>query len=84
LRWSQAELAKAAGLTRNAVRYWEQAKVIPYGDDKTPAAVRWIEETLMTAGVRTVVFPFAGVYLIPGKPPVSELGMHNSKGPDHG
>jgi transcriptional regulator with XRE-family HTH domain len=34
LRWSQAELAKAAGLTRNAVRYWEQAKVIPYGDDK--------------------------------------------------
>ena len=68
LRSSQTELAKAAGVTRNTIRYWETMKAIPYGDDRTPIAIRWIEDTLTAAGVRKVIFPFAGVYLIPGKP----------------
>ena len=68
LQWSQTKLAKAAGLSRNAVAYWEAAKTIPFGGYNTPVAVRWIEEALKAAGVRTVVKPYAGCYLIPGEP----------------
>ena len=31
LQWSQTKLAKAAGLSRNTVAYWEAAKTIPFG-----------------------------------------------------
>ena len=53
----------------------------------TPVAVRWIKEALVVAGVRTVVKPYAGCYLIPGKPSCSRemdsdsLGSSVSKSP---
>ena len=52
LRWSQMDLAEAAGLHRNAVAYWECVERIA-ASKYPPYAVRRIQGALERAGVKT-------------------------------
>lgn len=49
LRWSQSDLAAAAGLHRNAVQYWEQRDELPAAE---PDAVSRMRIALHKSGVR--------------------------------
>ena len=62
LRWSQMDLAEAAGLHRNAVAYWEGVERIA-ASKYPPYAVRRIQGALERAGVKTFATPTPGVAL---------------------
>jgi transcriptional regulator with XRE-family HTH domain len=78
--WSQKDLAKAAGISENAVRYWEaqHARVLSsisgsgYGPEQIETALFW------EAGVRFIDDPAPGVIIRPDrfrfwtKPPIYE------------
>lgn len=64
LRWSQHDLAKITGLNRNSVAYWEGQDKFATQGFKIPHAVRRIEHALTVAGVKTVMKPWPGVYLV--------------------
>ena len=51
LGWSRADLANAAGLHANSVRYWEAMSVIPTGGHREPVACRHMRAALSAAGV---------------------------------
>ena len=56
LRWSQSQLAQAAGIHRNAVFYWERKTAFPAGaQNREPHAVQRMRFALEAAG--SVVFP---------------------------
>jgi DNA-binding XRE family transcriptional regulator len=57
--WDQTELAKAAGLNRNSVTYWE-TRTVPKCE---PGAVRKIREALARNGVQVFSMPRPGVAL---------------------
>jgi hypothetical protein len=75
LGWTQADLARAAGLHRNAVAYWEAAAAIPTGQGAVPAGVRWMREAMERAGVEFSIRPSPGVRLCTAP---------NSVGPESG
>ena len=67
-----ADLARAAGLHRNAVGYWERRRTIPRPrylggglDVGEPFAVEAIRRALGAAGVETFADPSPGVRLAP-------------------
>jgi DNA-binding XRE family transcriptional regulator len=61
LGWTRADLAKAAGLHRNAVAYWEAKTEIPAGPYCEPVACRRIREAFRNAGVEVFSHPYVGV-----------------------
>ena len=65
LNWTRAELAKAAGLHRNAVAYWERHEKIPTGRYREPIACRRMREALRAAGVDVFTEPAPGVRFVP-------------------
>lgn len=56
----RADLARAAGLHSNAVKYWE-AREVPSG--RPPHAVEHIERALLSLGVSAFADPAPGVSL---------------------
>jgi transcriptional regulator with XRE-family HTH domain len=75
--WSQKDLAKAAGLSENAVRYWEeQHSRIIHRISGTGYGPERIEIALREAGVKLIDDPAPGVIIIPDrfgfyqKPPI--------------
>ena len=66
LNWTRAELARAAGLHRNAVAYWERHEKIPTGRyRREPIACRHMREALRAAGVDVFTEPAPGVRFVP-------------------
>jgi DNA-binding XRE family transcriptional regulator len=63
LGWTRQDLAKAAGLHKNTVQYWETSVAIPAGAHREPVACRDIREALRHAGVDVFSQPYAGVRL---------------------
>jgi hypothetical protein len=63
LGWRRAELAKAAGLHRNAIAYWEAKTAIPAGAYSEPVACRRIREALRNAGVEVLSHPCVSIRL---------------------
>lgn len=65
LGWTQADLAKAAGLHRCAIQYWERHEVITrrqqpkYGN----SGPKRIEEALARAGIKFITDPAPGLCL---------------------
>jgi DNA-binding XRE family transcriptional regulator len=57
LGWSRADLARAAGLHRNSVAYWERETEIPLS---APYACELIAKALLPAGVEAFSQPTAG------------------------
>ena len=61
LGWRRSDLARAAGLHRNAVAYWEGQSRMPR---REPFACRKMRAALLSAGVLTVSTPAPGVCLL--------------------
>lgn len=61
LGWTQQELARASGLHRRSIQYWERQAAIAHGGFREPIAVRKIRHTLADAGVEVVLKPTIGV-----------------------
>lgn len=86
LGWRRVDLAKAAGLHRNAVAYWEGQQRMPRSE---PFACQKMRAALLSAGVVTVSTPAPGVCLLPSKGPRPKpaLGLSslvpNSEGGGH-
>jgi DNA-binding XRE family transcriptional regulator len=58
LGWSRADLARAAGLHRNSIAYWERETDIP---TCTPYACERIAGAFIRAGIEAFSQPTAGV-----------------------
>lgn len=65
LGWSQQDLAKAAGLHRNAIAYWERHSVITHKQQPRFGATgpKIIEKVLGEHGIVFTVDPSPGLYL---------------------
>jgi hypothetical protein len=63
LDWSQQDLADAAGLNVNSIRYWEWQAECPSGLYREPVACRRIRQVLASAGVKILSDPAPGVQL---------------------
>ena len=79
LGWSRAQLASAAGLHINAIRYWEAKIGIPVR--REPHACRRIREALLHAGVEFIGHAKPGVRLVENanfvmKPPSRARARH--------
>lgn len=74
LGWTQQDLAKASGLHRRSIQYWERQAVIAHGGFREPIAVRKIRKALAYAGVEVVLKPTIGVRFTHRKParPIQE------------
>lgn len=59
--WSMTELARAAGLHENTIRYWESTVVIPAGGFSEPVACAQIRRTFAAIGVIFTTRPAVGV-----------------------
>jgi hypothetical protein len=66
LGWRQVDLAKAAGLHRRAIQYWEMADSIPV-ENRMPEGVRHIAWGLARHGVIPVNRPGDGMVRVAGK-----------------
>ena len=64
LGWTRSDLAKAAGLHKNSVAYWEKHDAISTGRYRAPIACRRMMEALNRAGVETFVDPSPGVRFV--------------------
>ena len=71
LAWKKADLARTAGIHKNAVAYWERAPVIPpphpsgRPNRREPDAVKRMRGALEAAGVLFVTDPAVGVCFVP-------------------
>jgi len=65
LRWTRSDLAKAAGLHKNSIAYWEKRDAIETGQYRSPIACRRIAAALNQAGVEIFVDPAPGVRFVP-------------------
>ena len=61
--WRRDELAEAAGLHVNAVKYWERLPSFSDREQNEPVGLRRIREALDEAGVMLIDDPAPGVYL---------------------
>jgi len=70
LGWTQADLARAAGVHRNAIVYWEKHETITrkhqpkYGN----SGPNRIEEALARAGIKFITDPAPGLCLYASSP----------------
>jgi thiamine monophosphate synthase len=68
LGWTRQDLARAAGLHRNSVAYWEACEVIPTGwpsKGTEPQSCEMIRAALRRAGVAVFIKPAPGVCFVP-------------------
>lgn len=61
LGWTRADLARASGLHRNSIAYWESADEIPTGLYHEPVACRLIRQALSAVGVKLTITPHCSV-----------------------